>query len=53
MKPYWAIKLWARWVIPLPILLWHARRQFESWVVYQDATHRLVLERRWPHEAGR
>ena len=47
MKPYYLFKPWVRW-LPLPILVWIAKRKFESVIWYQDKDVVIQMERRHP-----
>lgn len=43
----WSFRFWARWFVPMPILIWYARRKFSTLVIYQDRDFNLELCRRF------
>ena len=50
MKPYYLFKPWVRW-LPMPILVWIAKRKFESVIWYQDKDVVIQMERIFRAEA--
>jgi hypothetical protein len=46
MKKYWSWQPWIRWFVPLPILVWISKRNFQSHVWYQDDEVQLELIQR-------
>lgn len=43
MKKNWSWQPWMRWFVPLPILIWISKRNFQSHVWYQDDKVQLEL----------
>jgi hypothetical protein len=42
VKEYWLINPLFRWLVPMPIIIWYARKHFGSSVIYDYREYTIV-----------